>query len=183
MNITPARGRWRSTGWCALFTVLLLVGVPGCSDPEAADYVEVETGKLTVDRPAAWATVIPVEAPWTQGFRAAPESVEQIQLSGDFGEYVTAAQAMGILIGQAQVGLQEFAVVQTRDVQVKGATTAQVVQYTITDNVGSQVSGEWIVAARWPYPQSVAVSILKPQFDPDLERRVLESMELRPVLK
>lgn len=163
-------------------TALLLAGATACSDPDSADYVPTELGKLSVDRPTAWTTEIPVEAPWTKGFRAAPNSVEQIQLSGDFGEYVTAAQAMGTLIGQAQIGLAGFTVVQTRDVEVKGATTAQAVQYTITDNAGSQVSGEWIVAAHWPYPQSVAVSILKPQFDPDLERRVLESMELRPVL-
>lgn len=185
MTTTPAggsRGRLRRLRWGVLVSVLLLAGATACSDPESADYVPTELGKLSVDRPTAWTTVVPVEAPWNQGFRAAPDSVEQIQLSGDFGEFVTAAQAMGTLIGQAQVSLAGFTVVQTRDVEVKGATTAQAVQYTITDNTGSQVSGEWIVAAHWPYPQSVAVSILKPQFDPDLERRVLESMVLRPVL-
>lgn len=177
------RGQRRRRGAAAAVLVLLLTGLSACSDPESADYVPAELGKLSVDRPTTWTTAIPVEAPWNQGFRAAPDSVEQIQLSGDFGEFVTAAQAMGTLIGQAQVSLAGFTVVQTRDVEVKGATTAQAVQYTITDNTGSQVSGEWIVAAHWPYPQSVAVSILKPQFDPDLERRVLESMVLRPVLK
>lgn len=164
-------------------TTLVLLGATSCSDPEAAAYVAVENAKLRVDRPSAWTTPIAVEAPWTQGFRSAPDSVDQMQVSGDFGEYVTAAQAMGTLIGQAQIGLREFTVVQTRDVAVKGATTAQLVQYTITDNVGSQVSGEWIVAVQWPYPQSVAVSILKPLPDVELERRILDSMELRPVFR
>jgi hypothetical protein len=73
--------------------------------------------------------------------------------------------------------------VQSRDVTVAGATTGQATRYTITDNTGSQLSGEWIVAAHWPYPQSVAVSILDDRFDPELERRVLESLQLKPVLE
>ena len=72
--------------------------------------------------------------------------------------------------------------VETRDVDVKGATTAQVVRYTILDNANSQLAGTWIVAAHWPYPQSVAISILTPQHDPDLERQILDSMRMRPVL-
>lgn len=172
----------RSRRALAVAAVALLGVVGGCADAADPDYVRVENGKLTVDRPAAWTTDVPVEAPWTLGFRAAEGSAEQIQLSGDFGQYLSAGQAMGTLIGQAQLGLAEFSVVETRDVEVEGATNAQVVRYTITDNTGSQLAGEWIVAARWPYPQSVAVSILAPQFDPDLERRVLDSMELTPVL-
>lgn len=175
--------RRRPTRWLATVVLIALVALPACSDPDGSTYQEVEVGKLTVDRPRAWGDAIPVDAPWTQGWRPAPDSVEQIQLSGDFGEFITAAQGIGTLIGQAQIGLKEFKVVQTRDVEVKGATTAQAVRYTITDNVGSQLSGEWIVAAHWPYPQSVAVSTLQPQFDPELERRLLESMELHPVLK
>ena len=58
----------------------------------------------------------------------------------------------------------------------------QVVRYTILDNANSQLSGTWIVAAHWPYPQSVAVSILTPQHDPELERQILDSMRMRPVL-
>jgi hypothetical protein len=175
------RGRHRIGRWLSCIALALLT-VTACSDPDGAAYVSVEVGKLTVDRPVAWSTDTPVEAPWTKGFRAAPDSSEQIQLSGDFGEFLSASQAMGTLIGQAQVGLKGFEVVQTRDVTVKGATTGQAVRYTITDNTGSQLSGEWIVAAHWPYPQSVAVSVLVRQFDPDLERRLLDSMELRPVL-
>jgi hypothetical protein len=161
---------------------VVLVGLLGCTDPNTPAYVEVVNGKLTVDRPVAWQTPIPVDAPWTAGFRLAPDSIEQLQLSGDFGEYATAGEAVGTLIGQAQVKLAKFTVVETRDVEIKGATTAQVVRYTITDNANSQLSGEWIVAAHWPYPQSVAVSILTPQHDPDLERQVLDSMRMRPVL-
>ena len=116
------------------------------------------------------------------GFRLNPESVEQIQFSGDFGEYATAGEAVGTLIGQAQLKLAKFTVVETRDVEVRGATTAQVVRYTILDNANSQLSGTWIVAAHWPYPQSVAISILTPQHDPELERQVLDSMRMRPVL-
>ena len=166
-----------------LLLTLTLGLLPACSDPDAAAYTEVTVGKLTVDRPADWATELTVEAPWNQGFRLAPESVEQLQVSGDFGEYPTAAAAMGTLIGQAQVGLKGFTIVESRDVEIKGATTGRVTRYTITDNTGSQLSGEWFVAARWPYPQSVAVSVLQPQFDADLERRILESMELKPVLQ
>lgn len=169
--------------WLAGVVAVALVGLPSCSDPDRSTYVEVEVGKLTIDRPRAWGAQIPVDPPWTQGWRRTPDSVEQIQLSGEFGEFITAAQGMGTLIGQAQIGLKEFTVIQTRDVEVKGASTAQAVRYTITDNTGSQLSGEWIVAAHWPYPQSVAVSTLQRQFDPDLERRLLESMELHPVLK
>ncbi len=173
----------RPVGWYAMVIVILLLSLGACADREESAYVQEEVGKLVVDRPRAWATEFPVEQPWSKGSRLAPESVEQMQLSGDFGEFSTASQAMGTLIGQAQVGLQKFQVVQSRDVEIKGATTGRLTRYTITDNTGSQVSGEWIVAAHWPYPQSVAVSILTPSFDPDLERRVLKSMELRPVLK
>ena len=161
---------------------VMLIGLLGCTDPEAPAYVEVVDGKLTVIRPAAWEIPIEVDQPWTSGFRPAPDSIEQIQLSGDFGEYATAGEAVGTLIGQAQIELAKFTVVETRDVEIEGATTAQVVRYTITDNANSQLSGEWIVAAHWPYPQSVAVSILTPRHDPELERQVLESMRMRPVL-
>jgi hypothetical protein len=176
------RSRGRGRLIAVWLSVAMLLGLAGCSDPETPAYVEVQDGRLTVDRPAAWETSIPVDQPWTTGFRLAPDSIEQIQLSGDFGEYTTAGEAVGTLIGQAQVKLADFTVVETRDVEVKGATTAQVVRYTITDNTKSQLSGEWIVAAHWPYPQSVAVSILTPQHDPDLERQVLDSMRMRPVL-
>ena len=145
----------RGPAWrlgCALLLTLSLALLPGCSDPEASAYTEVTVGKLTVDRPADWATELAVEAPWTQGFRLAPDSVEQQQVSGDFGEYPTAAAAMGTLIGQAQVGLKGFEIVESRDVEIKGATTGRVTRYTITDNTGSQLSGEWFVAAHWPYP-------------------------------
>jgi hypothetical protein len=175
----------RSRGRCRLIAAWLAVVIlafGGCSDPDAPAYVEVQDGKLTVDRPVAWQTPIPVDAPWTTGFRLAPDSIEQIQLSGDFGEYATAGEAVGTLIGQAQIKLAKFTVVETRDVEIQGATTAQVVRYTITDNANSQLNGEWIVAAHWPYPQSVAVSILTPQHDPDLERAVLDSMRMRPDL-
>jgi hypothetical protein len=161
---------------------VVLAGMGGCSDPKTPSYVEVQDGKLTVNRPTAWQTPIQVDRPWTSGFRLAPDSIEQLQLSGDFGEYATAGEAVGTLIGQAQIKLAKFTVVETRDVQVEGATTAQVVRYTITDNANSQLTGEWIVAAHWPYPQSVAVSILTPRHDPELERQVLDSMRMRPVL-
>jgi hypothetical protein len=173
----------RPVGWCATVLTILLLSVGACSEPEESNYVQEKVGKLVVDRPRAWTTEFPVEQPWSKGYRLAPESVEHMELSGDFGEFSTASQAMGTLIGQAQVGLQKFQVVQSRDVEIKGATTGRLTRYTITDNAGSQLFGEWIVAAHWPYPQSVAVSILTPAFDPDLERRIVESMELRPVLK
>lgn len=169
----------------AIFTALVvtaLLVLGGCSPPESSNYVEVMDGKIDVVRPAPWATEIPGDLPWTRGWRLAPESIEQIQISGDFGEYATAGQAVGTLIGQAQVSLAAFTVVETRDVEVAGATTAQVVRYTMTDNNNSQVFGEWIVAAHWPYPQSVAVSILTPRYDVELERQVLDSLRMRPVL-
>jgi hypothetical protein len=165
----------------AIWLGAMLVGLLGCTDPETPAYIEVVDGKLTVDRPAAWQTPIPVDKPWTSGFRPAPDSIEQIQFSGDFGEYATAGEAMGTLIGLAQIKLAKFTVVETRDVEIEGATTAQVVRYTITDNANSQLAGEWIVAAHWPYPQSVAVSITTPQHDPELERQVLDSMRMRAV--
>ena len=86
------------------------------------------------------------------------------------------------MIGQAQIKLAEFTVVETRDVEIKGATTAQVVRYTIPTTPTPSWPATWIVAAHWPYPQSVAMSILTPQHDPDLERQVLDSMRMRPVL-
>jgi len=170
--------RWRVLGTAGL--VLLLMALSACSDPSQSAYVREQVLRLDVNRPVAWATDFPVEEPWTKGFRLNPTSIEQIQLSGDFGEHLSASQGMGTLIGKAQIGLKDFTVVQSRDVTIKGATTGRITRYTITDNNGSQVSGEWIVAARWPYPQSVAVSILTPQYDPELERQVLDSMELRP---
>lgn len=176
----PRSARRAATPRVAAGLLAVLILLVGCSNQSDANYTRVETGKLTVDRPTGWGQTMTVDAPWTTGFQPAPRSVEQIQFSGDFGDYVTAAQGVGDLIGRAQVGLQQFTVVETRDIEVKGATTAQVVRYTITDNQKSQLSGEWIVAARWPDPQSVAVSVLTPQFDPDLERQVIDSMRFRP---
>ncbi|WP_375426522.1 hypothetical protein [uncultured Friedmanniella sp.] len=177
------RPRRRGPHVPALLTALitaLAFGLGGCSQPADQDYTSVTTGMLVVDRPAGWQDVIPVQAPWAVGFRPTPTAVEQIQLSGDFGHFVTAGEAVGSLIGQAQVGLKEFHVVETRDLTVQGATTAQVVRYTITDNQDSQLSGEWIVANQWPAQQSAAVSILTPQYQPDLERRVVDSMRFSP---
>ena len=165
----------------AVWLTVLMIGLAGCTDPETPAYVEVVDGRLTVARPVAWEIPIEVDQPWTSGFRPAPDSIEQIQLSGDFGEYATAGEAMGTLIGLAQIKLAKFTVVETRDVEIEGATTAQVVRYTITDNTNSQLAGEWIVAAHWPYPQSVAVSILTPRHDPELERQVLDSMRMQAV--
>lgn len=158
--------------------VLLLTALSSCGDDDGGAWTELVDGRLTVDRPSAWATPVPVEAPWTSGFAPAADSVEQLQVSGDFGEHTSAAQGMGTLVGQAQVGLREFTVVEARDVEVEGATTARLTRYTFTDNAGSQLSGTWVVAARWPSPQSVAVSFLTTQPDPALERRVLESLRL-----
>lgn len=160
--------------------VSLIVVTTACSGATDPGFVPVENGRLVVVRPAAWQTPLPVEKPWAVGFRLAPDSVEQIQVSGDFGDYVTAAEAGGSLVGIGQVGLQGFTVVQTRDLEVKNATSAQAIRYTITDNQGSQVSGEWIVAVRWPERQSVAVSVLTPRFDPELERRVIDSVRFTP---
>jgi hypothetical protein len=174
-----AHTSWRSATVVATL-VALVTSLGGCSEPVDQAYTRVETGKLVVDRPAGWQDPIPVEAPWTAGFRPTPTSVEQIQMSGDFGDFVTAGEAVGSLIGQAQVGLKQFHVVETRDVEIKGATTAQVVRYTITDNRDSQLAGEWIVVNHWPKQQSAAVSILTPQFQPDLERRVIDSMRFTP---
>ncbi len=174
----------RSRGWRRLLAVglaVVLLGLVGCTDPEAPAYVEVVDGKLTATRPVAWEIPVEVDQPWTSGFRLTPDSIEQIQFSGDFGECATAAEAVGTLIGQAQIKLARFTVVETRDVEVRGATTAQVVRYTFLDNANSQLAGEWIVAAHWPYPQSVAVSILTPRHDPELERQVLDSMRMQAV--
>ena len=160
---------------------VVLLGLLGCTSPETA-YAEVVDHKLTAIRPVPWEVPVEVDEPWTSGFRLAPDSIEQIQFSGDFGEYATAGEAVGTLIGQAQLGLAEFTVVETRDVEIRGATTAQLVRYTFADNVGSQLTGTWIVGAHWPYPQSVAVSILLPRHDPELERQVVDSLRMRPVL-
>jgi hypothetical protein len=159
--------------------VLLALGA-ACSGTPDPGYVKVMDGRLTVVRPAAWQTQMHVEKPWTAGFRLAPDSIEQIQVAGDFGDFVTAAEAGGSLVGIGQVRLDGFTVVGTRDLEVKNATSAQVVRYTITDNQGSQVSGEWIVAVRWPERQSVAVSVLTPRFDPELERKVIDSVRFTP---
>jgi len=171
--VHPRRLRCRSVA-AALLAVLLPVSA--CSAASDPDYATVQDGRLTVDRPVAWSTPLPVQEPWKVGFRLAPDSVEQIQVSGDFGDYVSAAEAGGHLVGIAQIGLSGFTVVQTRDLEVKNATSAQAVRYTITDNHGSQVFGEWIVAVRWPEQQSVAVSLLAPRYDPGLERQVIDSV-------
>ena len=165
----------------AVWMAVALTALGACSDPEAPAYVEVQDGRLTVDRPVTWQTPVEVDEPWTSGFRPAPDSIEQIQLSGDFGEYATASEAVGTLIGLAQLKLAKFTVVETRDIEVEGATTAQAVRYTFLDNANSQLAGEWIVAAHWPYPQSVAISILTPRHDPELERHVLDSLRMQAV--
>lgn len=162
-----------------LIAITLLLGLAACSDPDSKDWVEVSTGRLTVDRPASWATAMKVNSPWSKGFQPSADSVEQMQVSGDFGNYTTAAEAVGTLIGKAQVSLDGFEIVETRDVKIDGATTGRLVRYTITDADNQPVTGEWIVAAHYPYPQSVAVSILSRNYNRDLEQRVLSSMKLK----
>jgi hypothetical protein len=168
------RGRRRRSLAAALLAALLPVSA--CSAASDPDYATVLDGRLTVDRPVAWSTPMAVQEPWKAGFRLAPDSVEQIQVSGDFGDYVSAAEAGGHLVGIGQFGLKAFTVVDTHDLEVKNATSAQAIRYTITDNYGSQVFGEWIVAVRWPEQQSVAVSLLTPKYDPGLERQVVDSL-------
>lgn len=164
----------------AAAALAVLAPLAGCAGRVDPNLTVVTDGRLTVVRPKAWSTPMPVEAPWTGGFRLSPTSVEQLQVSGDFGDHVSAAEATGRLVGYAQVGLGDFTVVQTRDLEVPGATSAQAVRWTITDNAGSQVAGEWFVAVRWPEQQSVAVSLLTPRYDPGLERQVVDSLRLGP---
>lgn len=162
-----------------IMILALLAG--GCGAPDQG-YVSETVDRLTVDRPAGWDTELAVESPWNKGFRDAPDTPEQLQLSGDFGDYASAGQAIGTLIGKAQTSLPAFRVIESREVTVEGATTAQLTRYTVADDQGGELSGLWIVAAHWPYPQSVAVSVLTARHDPELERRLIESMRLRPVL-
>ncbi|MBO0810949.1 MAG: hypothetical protein J2P23_02765 [Microlunatus sp.] len=166
-----------------LVALSLVIGLVGCSDPEAKNWVQVSSGRLSVDRPAAWTTRMKVTKPWTAGFQPSANSVEQLQVSGNFGEYDSAAEATGVLIGKAQVSLEGFTIVETRDIKIQGATTGKVVRYTITDTSNNQpVYGEWIVGAHFPYPQSVAVSILSSSYDRDLEQRVISTMTMKPQL-
>ena len=158
---------------------LLVTLLTGCSSADPG-YTTVKTGRLQVQRPSGWQDPIPVQAPWAVGFRPTPTSVEQMQVSGDFGDHATAFEATGELMFRSQMGLQGFKVVETRDVEVEGASSAEVVRYTITDDHGAPVSGEWIVVAKWPEQQTAAVSILTPEYQPDLERAVLDSMRFRP---
>lgn len=163
-----------------MLALALTVGIVGCSDPESKNWVEVSSGRLTVDRPASWSTPMKVTKPWTAGFQPSAKSVEQFQVSGDFGEYNTAAEAIGTLVGKAQVSLDNFTIVQTRDIKIDGATTGRLVHYTINDNNNQPINGEWIVGAHYPYPQSVAVSILSRTYNRDLEQRVISTMRMKP---
>lgn len=165
-----------------LVLILVLAVLGGCTTASDGDYVTETVDRLSVDRPAGWDTDLPVESPWSKGFREAPDAPDQLQLSGDFGSYATAAQGMGTLVGKAQVGLTGFRVVESRELEIKGATTAQLTRYTVTDGDRS-LTGVWIVAAHWPYPQSVAVSLLMTEDDPTLTERLVESMELRAVTR
>ncbi|MGY4719230.1 hypothetical protein [Naumannella huperziae] len=170
----------RSATMIAALLAACAMVLGACTAADDPAYVEDEIGKIKVVRPSAWQSPLQVEAPWTVGYALAPDSVEQIQVSGDFGEYTSAAEAMASLIAQAQVSLEGFEIVETRDVELKGATTGQLVRYTIDDPQGNQVFGTWIIGAVWPYPQSVAVSILTPRHDAELERRVLDSIVVSP---
>ncbi|MFC7624043.1 hypothetical protein [Microlunatus sp. GCM10028923] len=163
-----------------LVLILVLIMLGGCTTDSGDGYVTETVDRLSVDRPTGWDTEQPVESPWSKGFRAAPDDTDQLQLSGDFGSYATAAQGMGTLVGQAQVGLSGFSVVESREVEVEGATTAQLTRYTVTDG-DRTLTGVWIVAAHWPYPQSVAVSLLTAEDDPTLTERLVESMKLQAV--
>jgi hypothetical protein len=162
----------------AVVSIFLLTLLGGCANAAGGDYVRVSVGRLTVDRPAGWDLDLPVESPWNKGFRDAPDVPDQLSLSGDFGAHATARQGMGTLIGRAQIGLPGFTVIESREITVKGATTAQLTRYTIEDGDGGELHGVWIVAAHWPYPQSVAVSVLTTRRDPALESHLIDSMEL-----
>lgn len=163
--------------------LLVLTLLCGCTNAADDGYVSETVGRLTIDRPAGWDLEASVETPWNKGFRDAPDVPEQLWISGDFGSYATAAQGMGTLVGRAQVGVPGFSVTESREITVKGATTAQLTRFTITDKDAGTLSGLWIVAAHWPYPQSVAVSVQAATPDPTLERQLIESMELRAVTR
>ncbi|GAB3761795.1 hypothetical protein [Microlunatus parietis] len=168
----------RSLAAPAVLIMVLTLLSGGCTAP-GHGYVSESVGRLTVDRPAGWDLETTVESPWHKGFRDAADAPEQLQLSGDFGAYASAGQAMGTLIGKAQVGLPSFRVIESREITVTGATTAQLTRYTVADGRDGELSGLWIVAAHWPYPQSVAVSVLAAERDPALEQRLITSMRLR----
>lgn len=170
----------RRSAAAILLALSLVMGMAGCSDPDSKDWVQVSSGRLTVDRPADWSTTMKVTKPWTAGYQPSAKSVEQFQVSGNFGDYNTAAEATGVLIGKAQVSLDGFTIVETRDIKIPGATTARVVRYTISDNNNQTINGEWIVGAHYPYPQSVAVSILSTTYNRDLEQRVIATMKMKP---
>lgn len=170
----------RRTVSAIVLALTLTGGIVGCSGSHSTKWTKVSSGRLTVDRPASWSTRMKVTRPWTAGFQPSPKAVDQMQLSGDFGEYNTATEATGTLVGKAQASLNNFTIVETRDVKIDGATTGRLVRYTVNDNRNRPVHGEWIVGAHYPYPQSVAVSILSRTYDRDLEQRVLSTMRMQP---
>lgn len=159
--------------------VFVAVSVSGCA-PGA--YTQVRVERLSVDIPTSWNVEMDdVEDPWAEGYQPEAGGTDQIQLSGDFGDYMNAEQAMGTLVGQAQLGLDGFEVIASDEIEVRGATTAQLTQYTLDGPDGTSYCGTWIVAALWPYPQSIAVSILTDTCDDDMIGHVKDSLALHPV--
>lgn len=157
--------------------VAIAAACSGCGS-DAGGYESTSVGMLEVDHPAAWTTSVAVRKPWTKGFRRAKDSVEQMQVSGDLGGYSSATEAMGVLMAYGNAGLDGFHVEKTRDVEVDGATSAEVARFTITDDKGAKVHGEWFVAVKWPGLHSVGVSTLSRRADPGLEKHVLSSMRM-----
>ncbi|MGL4257293.1 MAG: hypothetical protein ACRCSL_13235 [Microbacterium sp.] len=159
--------------------VFLGVAVSGCT-PGA--YTQVRVERLSVEIPTSWDVRLDdLEEPWAEGYQPEAGGTEQIQLSGDFGDVMSAGQAMGTLVGRAQVGLEGFEVVASDEIEVRGATTAQLTQYTLEDPDGTPYCGTWIVAALWPHPQSIAVSILTDTCDDEVIAHVKDSLALHPV--
>jgi hypothetical protein len=177
-TLAPRASRLLALTALAAAMVFVAVSVSGCT-PGA--YTQVRVERLSVDIPTSWNVEIDdLEEPWAAGYRPEVGATDQIQLSGDFGDYTSAQQAMGTLVGQAQLGLAGFEVIASDEIEVRGATTAQLTQYTLDGPDGTPYCGTWIIAALWPHPQSIAVSILTDTCDAEAIDRVKDSLVLHP---
>lgn len=157
----------------AFAAVALAVVLVGCSSTPDG-WEEVTLDGLTFARPGAMAATTAElgEQVWLHEARAEEGRADlEVLATGRLGPDRYAASAVDGLVARYQVQVQGFTLGDRRDVEIEGATSAQLVSFRFDDADGGRRDGRWIVAANVRgHSAAIEVSAI------DLEETVVEGL-------
>lgn len=165
----------RRTVLAATLALGLLV-VSGCADTVSGDapegWVEVTDERLTVQRPAGWASEPPSGEKWTHRFVG--DGME-MQVSGSFSDDEVASFALSKLDLTAMVELDGYDGGGADAIEVEGADSALRSDFTYEVD-GTPMKGVWVVAGQWPHPAIAVVTITGERLDEAVIQHVMDTM-------